>query len=55
MLINYYSLVEIGDEIPKDPHVYNEFLQDQFCSKAGRERICGSRIFVVVAHSQCSN
>ena len=42
MLINYYSLVEIGDEIPDDPHAYNEFLQDQFCSKAGRERTCGS-------------
>ena len=25
--------------IPDDPHVYNDFLQDWFCSKAGREHI----------------
>ena len=39
MHIDFYSRVETGDEIPDDPHAYNEFLQDLFCSKAGRARI----------------
>ena len=55
MSIDYYSRVEIGDEIPDDPHAYNEFLQDRFCSKAGRARICGRRVFVEVARSQRRN
>ena len=42
--INYYSSIETGDEIPDNPHAYNEFLQDLFCSKAGRARICDSRV-----------
>ena len=36
MSIDYYSSVETGDKIFEDPHEYNEFLQDRFCSKAGR-------------------
>ena len=52
MSIDCYSRVEAGDEIPDDPHAYHEFLQDRLCSKAGRARICGSRVFVDVARSQ---
>ena len=46
---------ETGDEIPDDPHGYYEFLEERFCSKAGRARICGRRVFVEVARSQRRN
>ena len=46
MSMDYYSRIETGDEIPKGPHAYNEFLQDRFCSKAWRARICGRQVFV---------
>ena len=49
IMIDYYSLVETGDEIPEDPHAHNEFLQD------GGARICGRRVFVEVARSQRHN
>ena len=49
IMIDYYSLVETGDEIPEDPHEHNEFLQD------GGARICGRRVFVEVARSQRHN
>ena len=55
MSFDYYSSVETGDEILGNPHAYNEFLQDLFCSKAGRALICGSRGFVEVARSQRRN
>ena len=55
MSINYYSSVETGDDIPDDLHAYNKFLQDLFCSKAGRAHLCGSRVFVEVARSQRHN
>ena len=55
MHTDFYSRVETGDKIPYDPHAYNVFLQDRFCSKAGRARICGRRVFVEVARSQRRN
>ena len=42
----YHSSVEEADEIPDYPHASNEFLQDLFCSKAGRAHICEVPAFV---------
>ena len=41
-----HSSFEEADEIPDYPHSSNEFLQDLFCSKAGRAHICGVPVFV---------
>ena len=49
IMIDYYSRVETGDEIPEEPHAHNEFLQ------VGGARICGRRVFVEVARNQRHN